>query len=299
MPLVRTTKVFWRWAARDGRRRAVGRRRLRLPAAHRPRRDRPEHARVLGHLHHLLRVLHRHLARRHAHLGDPPRGQRRVAAVDHAVGRVHHRARHQLRRRAADPRPRPSRSRAEHLPPRAAVLAAALGRPQHHALLHGQLHLPLRADDPGPRAHPGPRAPPARAVLVPGDRLPRHAGRAADARADHRDPRRGRDPGRRLGPHRHRVDLRADAEADVAQRDLRPLLRGRRHLLGHRGAHHRDGDPAPRLPPRGVLQGRALQQHGAAAARDDGAVVLLHLRRAPHRLVRRRGSRSWPRSTPS
>ena len=56
--------------------------------------------------------------------------------------------------------------------------------------------------------------------------------------ADHGDRHH---PGRRLGAHHRVVRLLDGARADVALDDLRPLLRGRRHLQRHRRAHHRDG----------------------------------------------------------
>ena len=200
---------------------------------------------LLGAVSHELRVLDRHQPRRHADLGDPAAGQRRMAPPGHALRRSDHGVRADDRRDVPDHPPGPpvagvlavpvserARDLAE-LP-----LAAGVGLLRDQHLSHRQPAVPVPADDSGLRADPRSR-PPAGGARVYGtlsfgwrgttkqwNRLES----AMQIMAD-RHP-----AGRRLGAHHRVVRLLDGQRADVALDDLRALLRRRRDLQRHRRA---------------------------------------------------------------
>ena len=87
---------------------------------------------------------------------------------------------------------------------------------------------------------------------IAGARLARHRAGVDAAGKGHRHHGAHHHSRRRLRAHDRVVGLRHDDHADVAQHDLRAVLRRRRHLLGHRGAADRDGDD-PEVLPSGAL----------------------------------------------
>src|SRR2546422_209229 len=100
-------------------------------------------------------------------------------------------------------------------------------------------------------------------------------------------PRRARDPARVVGAQRGVVGLRDGDRPRLARDHLRPLLRGRRDLLGRgHGDHAARPDPQV-LPPRGVDHRPPFREPGEAlpAYRDDRRLRVL--RGILHRVVRR------------
>ncbi len=90
---------------------------------------------------------------------------------------------------------------------------------------------------------------------------------------------------RRLGTHRDRLDFRHDAAADVAQYDLRAVLRDGSDLFRYRRNPGRDVHPHAGIPPGEVLQAGALRLPGPHASSVQHTVVLFHLCRVPHRFL--------------
>ena len=214
-----------------------------------PRRDWDERPGLLGPLHHELRFLHRDQPRWNADIGDPAPRPCGVAKVHHAGRGSDHGAGPVLRDGEHPARPRPPGSFAERHLPRELPLPASVGCRLGLVLLDRKHRLLVPTTHPGRSDPPGSARPPKGLLPHPGLGLDRDPPPEASSRKG--DFRNGRpcDPRCCQRPYRRELGLRHDRPTHVALDDLRPLLRGRSDLFGHRRHHHRHGGHPEGLPP--------------------------------------------------
>ncbi|CAA9361331.1 MAG: Molybdopterin oxidoreductase, partial [uncultured Gemmatimonadaceae bacterium] len=259
--------------AADHRRRVVD-----LPDLRGARRRRLQPAGDVGRVHHHLRVLGGHRARRDADLGDPLPVPGRIPHHDLPVRRGDDGVRgHDGGALPDHPHRAPVEVLLAHpVPELAADLAelqepARLGRVRDPHVPHGLDDVPLHRAHPRhrraarPREEPDPQGDLLGAVA----RLAQLRPRVAPLHAGVPVPRGARHPARALGALGGVVRLRDGAHPRLARDDLPALLRRRRHLLGDRDGLH-DHHPAAE-----VVQPQALRH--AQRPRRRGQARLVHV----------------------